>query len=65
MCTTQESTVINQELQDLDGLLTDLAQRIEKHEPGMAGPVARLLQASAAEFLGIGQRGFANANGTH
>ncbi len=62
MCTATETTVINQELQDLDGLLTDLAKRIEKHEPGMAGPVARLLQASAAEFMGIGQRGFADGH---
>lgn len=59
MCRT-ETTVINQEMQDLDGLLTDLAKRIERHEPGMAGPVARLLQASAAQFLGIGMRGFAD-----
>jgi hypothetical protein len=62
MCTTTESTVINQEISDLDGLLSDLARRIEKHEPGMAGPVARLLQASAAEFMGIGMRGFADGH---
>lgn len=60
MCSTGsiETTVINQEIKDLDGLLDDLARRIAASEPGMAGPVARLLRATAAEFDGIGMRGY-------
>lgn len=42
--------VIAAELQDLSGLLSDLYARIAAAEPGLAGPVAELLAASARDF---------------
>lgn len=41
---------IDHEIQDLDGLVADLHQRIARDEPGRAVQVARFLATSARYF---------------
>lgn len=54
--TTHEATAINQELQDLGGLLTDLYARVATTAPGLAHTVAAMLAGSAHDFEQLAQQ---------
>jgi hypothetical protein len=47
---TTNTTAIDHEIQDLDGLVADLYRRIARDEPGRAAQVARFLATSAGYF---------------
>ena len=52
-------SVLKRELEDLSGLIADVAGKVQRDEPGLAGEVAKALHASANyfEFLDAMSRG--------
>lgn len=43
-------SVVRQELEDLSGLIADVAGKVRRDEPGLAGEIAKALRVSAAYF---------------
>ncbi|MEF8697804.1 MAG: hypothetical protein V5B32_14175 [Candidatus Accumulibacter sp. UW26] len=60
---TQQNQIIEQEIDDLNGLLADLYRRVARNAPDRAGEIAGALQASARQFAQLRHVEF--ARGTH
>lgn len=43
-------SVLRQELEDLSGLIADVAGKVRRDEPGLAGEIAAALRTSARYF---------------
>jgi hypothetical protein len=50
---TQQNQIIEQEIHDLSGLLSDLYRRVAENAPERAGEIAGALQANARQFAEI------------
>lgn len=49
-------SVLKRELEDLSGLIADVARKVQRDEPGLAGEVAKALHVSAAFFEHLEQQ---------
>lgn len=59
-----QNSMIEQECQDLEGLLTDIYRRMANDDRSSAGHIAALLRLSAAEFERLGHNGQGLVNGS-
>ena len=50
---TQQNQIIEQEIHDLSGLLSDLYRRVAENAPERAGEIAGALQVNARQFAKI------------